>query len=247
MARQNLTIAMLEGTASAGLFRPERPSRPEAQPGVVLYMDGFGIRAALDEIAERLAEAGYVVLVPDLLYRVSPYGPFDAKTAFLDPALRARIMKLTKDTTQEMTRSDSGVFLNSLREAGATGRIGVVGYCLGGGRALHAAAAYPDRIAACASFHGGHLASDEPDSPHRHVAAIKGHVYIGTAGVDTSFPPEQSGRLAEALRRAEVSHTIENYIGMAHGWAVPDHAAFDARGAERHWKRLLTLFEEALV
>jgi carboxymethylenebutenolidase len=126
------------------------------------------------------------------------------------------------------------------------GRIGTVGYCMGGSRAIHAAAAYPDRIAAAASFHGGRLASDAPDSPHRHVSTIKGRVYVGSAGVDGSFPPEQSALLAEALRRAEIDHIIENYVGMAHGWAVSDHNVYDERGAERHWKRLLTFFEETL-
>jgi carboxymethylenebutenolidase len=117
---------------------------------------------------------------------------------------------------------------------------------MGGGRAITAAAAYPDRVASAASFHGGNLASDAPDSPHRQVSAIKGRVYVGSAGVDGSFPPEQSARLAEALRVAEIDHVIENYVGMAHGWAVPDHGVYDARGAERHWKRLLTFFSETL-
>ncbi len=99
---------------------------------------------------------------------------------------------------------------------------------------------------AAASFHGGNLAGDAPDSPHRHAAGIKARVYVGSAGVDRSFPPEQSARLAQALRTAEVDHIIENYVGMNHGWCVPDHTAFDAAGAERHWKRLAGFFGETL-
>ena len=117
---------------------------------------------------------------------------------------------------------------------------------MGGARALNAAAAYPDRIKAAASFHGGNLASDASDSPHRQVSSIKGRVYVGTAGVDKSFPPEQSAKLAEALRTAEIDHIIENYVGMAHGWAVPDHSVYDEKGAERHFVRLTTLFAETL-
>ena len=117
---------------------------------------------------------------------------------------------------------------------------------MGGGRALNAAAAYPDRIVAAASIHGGNLASDAPDSPHANAASIKARVYVGTAGVDRSFPPEQSARLAEALRTAEIDHIIENYVGMQHGWAVPDHSVYDEAGAERHWKRLTTFFGETL-
>jgi carboxymethylenebutenolidase len=117
---------------------------------------------------------------------------------------------------------------------------------MGGGRAIHAAAAYPERIIAAASFHGGNLASEAPDSPHLAAPRLKARIHVGVAGVDGSFPPEQSARLAEALRRAEVDHVIENYVGMSHGWTVPDHGVYDAKGAERHWKRLSTFFAETL-
>ncbi|SJM33820.1 conserved hypothetical protein [Mesorhizobium delmotii] len=184
--------------------------------------------------------------VPDLFYRNAPYGPFEAKTAFSDEKRKAVITGLLSGTTQDMTIRDSGAFLDALDAEGVTGPVGTVGYCMGGARALNAAATYPDRIIAAASFHGGNLASDAADSPHRKAASIKARVYVGTAGVDRSFPPEQAARLAEALRVAEVDHVIENYAGMAHGWCVPDHSAYDAAGAERHWKRLATLFAETL-
>jgi carboxymethylenebutenolidase len=245
MAKHDIEIRTQDGIARAGLFVPDRA--PASLSGIILYMDAFGPRPALGTMAERLAECGYFVLLPDLFYRLGHYGPFDAKTAFSDPATRDELRGMIQATTQEMTRRDSAAFLEALTAAGATGRIGVVGYCMGGSRALTAAAAYPSRIVAAASFHGGHLASDAPDSPHRSVSAIRGRVYVGNAGVDESFPPEQSARLAEALRRAEIDSMLENYVGMAHGWAVPDHGAYDERGSERHWKRLLTLFEETLL
>jgi carboxymethylenebutenolidase len=244
LAKQDMTIRTEDGTAKAGLFHPS--GKPIAAPGVILYMDAFGPRPALDAMAERLAGEGYLVLVPDLFYRFGDYGPFDARTAFAEEPSRSALRSMIDGTSQDMTRRDSGAFIAALTEAGATGRIGTVGYCMGGSRAIRAAAAYPDRVAAAASFHGGRLASDAPDSPHRHVATIKGRVYVGSAGVDGSFPPEQSALLAEALRRAEIDHVIENYVGMAHGWAVPDHSVYDERGAERHWTRLLTFFDETL-
>ena len=245
MARQDIVIKTQDGTAKAGLFDPGRQPAAEV-PGVILYMDAFGPRPALDAIAERLAGEGYVVLLPDLFYRYGDYGPFDAKTAFSEEPTRTTLRSMIDNTTQDMTRRDSAAFLQALTQAGATGRIGTVGYCMGGSRAINAAAAYPDRIAAAASFHGGRLANETPDSPHLNMATIKGRVYVGSAGVDGSFPPEQSARLAEALRRAEIDHIIENYVGMAHGWAVSDHSIYDERGAERHWKRLLTFFDETL-
>jgi len=245
MAKTELEISTGDGSARAGLFAPRQPGRSRA--GVIFYMDAFGPRPALDEMAERMAELGCWVLLPDLFYRSGPYGPFDAKTAFGTEPSGSRIKSMIGSTTQAMTERDTEAFLSALADAGAGGPIAAVGYCMGGGRALNAAAAYPDRIRAAASFHGGHLASDAPDSPHQNAAKIRARVYVGVAGVDRSFPPEQSARLAEALRRAEVDHAIENYVGMGHGWAVSDHGAYDRSGADRHWKRLATLFEEALA
>jgi carboxymethylenebutenolidase len=240
--KRELDIRTADGTAKAAIFRP---ATGMVKAGVVIYMDAFGPRPAMDEMAERLAGEGYGVLVPDLFYRKAPYGPFDARTAFNDEKTRAELMSLIGATTQEMTIRDSAAFLDALSNEGV-GRIGVVGYCMGGGRALNAAGAYGERIAAAASFHGGNLASDQPDSPHRSAAKMKAKVYVGSAGVDRSFPPEQSARLAEALRVAEVDHVIENYVGMQHGWCVPDHSVFNAAGAVRHWRRLTTFFAEAL-
>jgi carboxymethylenebutenolidase len=240
-----LTIATPDGTCAATLVTPDGGA--QGRRGVVLYMDAFGPRPALTAMAERLASAGYAVLVPDLFYRNAPYGPFDAKTAFSTDEGRKALMGLIQGTTQAMTAQDTAAFLDSLAAEGAQGPMGVVGYCMGGGRALTAAGTYPDRIGAAASFHGGGLASEAPDSPHRLAPKIRGRVYVGVAGVDNSFPPEQSARLAQALREAQVDHVIENYVGKSHGWCVPDHGVYDEAGAERHWKRLLTLFGEALA
>lgn len=246
MTKREIAITTGDGTAKAGLFLPDAASPAIIRPGVVLFMDAFGPRPALDDMAERLAGEGYVVLVPDLFYRFGAYGPFDAKTAFREEASARQLRAMIDGTSQAMTAADTAYFLDALTEAGVDGPAGVVGYCMGGSRALSAAAAYPDRIAAAASFHGGNLASDKPDSPHLNAASIKARVHIGTAGVDGSFPPEQSARLVEAFRLAGVDFLLENYVGMAHGWCVPDHSVYDEAGAERHWRRLTTFFAETL-
>lgn len=243
MAKRKIEIRTQDGVAQASVF-VAGATTPKA--GIILYMDAFGPRPGLDEMAERLSNQGYAVLVPDLYYRHGPYGPFNAKTAFGDPQSGALIRKMMAETTQVMSQRDTSAFLDALVGEGVAGKVGTVGYCMGGARALNAAAAHPDRIVAAASFHGGNLAGDAEDSPHRQAASIKARVYVGCAGVDGSFPPEQSARLAQALRVAEVDHIIENYVGMAHGWAVPDHSVYNAAGAERHWARLNTLFAETL-
>jgi carboxymethylenebutenolidase len=243
MTKRDITIETSEGPCPAGLFLL---GGGKPRGSVILYMDAFGPRPALDGMAERLAGEGYAVLLPDLFHRQGDYGPFDAKTTFSDPERGPELRRIMGETTQAMSIADTAAFLDVLAKENPGGGIGVVGYCMGGARALNAAAAYPDRIAAAASFHGGNLASDKDDSPHLRAADLKARVYIGVSGVDRSFPPEQSARLAQALREAEVDHIIENYVGMAHGWTVPDHGVYDAAGAERHWTRLLTFFDETL-
>lgn len=240
----SLTFPAADGPCSGALVTPQAPRA--GRPGVILYMDAFGVRPALIDIAGQLAGEGYAVLVPDLFYRHAPYGPFDAKTAFAQEPTAGQLRALMGATTQALTEADGAFFLAALRAAGFDGPVGTVGYCMGGGRALVAAAAYGDDVKAAASFHGGGLASDRPDSPHLRAGAMTARLYVAVAGVDGSFPPEQSARLAVALREAEVDHIIENYVGMGHGWAVPDSRVYDPVGAARHMKRLLTFLDEAL-
>ncbi len=243
MTGHSIPITTADGICPASLFAPS--GRPSGA-AIILYMDAFGPRPAMDEMAARLAGQGHAVLVPDLFYRFGAYGPFDAKTAFSNAETGQFLRRMIAETTQAMTMADTGFFLDALAGEGFAGKVGTVGYCMGGGRALNAAAAFNDRIVAAASLHGGNLANGAPDSPAANAAKIKARVYVGVAGVDGSFPPEQSARLAQAFREAEVDHTIENYVGMKHGWCVPDHSVYDAAGAERHWKRLETLFGETL-
>jgi carboxymethylenebutenolidase len=243
MPKQTIQIETPDGVAETTLVMP-LGATPNA--GVILYMDAFGVRPAMEEIAERIAADGYAVLVPDLFYRGGRFGPFDAKTAFKEEATGKFIRAAMGANTQAMTQADTAFFIEALTTRGVTGPIGTTGYCMGGGRAINAAAAHPERIVAAASFHGGNLANDAPDSPQKNAAKIKARVYVATAGVDGSFPPEQSAKLAEAFRVAEVDHVIENYVGMAHGWCVSDHTVFDEKGCERHFSRLKTLFAEML-
>ena len=242
MSGQIRRVETAEGGVTGKVFRPSGA----VTTGVILYMDAFGPRPSLAAMAERMAGWGHVVLLPDLFWRFGAYGPFDARTAFETPETATQLRGMMGATSQDMTVQDGAVFLDMLAAEGVSGAVATVGYCMGGARALNAAAAYPDRIKAAASFHGGNLASDAADSPHLRVGSIRGRVYVGCAGVDRSFPPEQSARLAQALREAGLDHVIENYVGMAHGWCVADHAVYDAVGAERHWRRLEGLLVESL-
>jgi carboxymethylenebutenolidase len=225
-----------------------RPAGDGPWPAVLVFMDGLGIRPAVLELGERLAMHGYFVLLPDLFYRSGPYEPMDPHTVFTDPEKRRILMeKFFAHATPANIMSDTSAFLGYLAtQADAKpGRIGTTGYCMGGLMSLTAAGTYPDRIAATASYHGGRLATDAPDSPHLLAPKIKSRVYIAGASDDATFPDEMKERLERALTAAGVDHVIETYPAK-HGWVFRDTPVFDAAAAERHWRTLLALLEAVL-
>lgn len=217
-------------------------------PAVILYMDAFGIRPNLSEMAQRLATHGYVVVVPNLYYRSGPFAPFDPKLVATEGPERDRFKGMIQSITNTMVMRDTAAVLGLIdaHPAVRAGHIGVVGYCMGGGFALSAAGTFPERVAAAASFHGGSLATDKPDSAHRLAPGIRARVYVGVAEIDASFPPEQQSRLERALTDAGVDYSMEIYKGARHGFAVTGHLVYDREASERHWQRLVRLFSETL-
>ena len=240
-----INIATRDGRCPCHVYRPAGAG---PWPAVLVFMDGLGIRPALFELGERLAGHGYFVLLPDLYYRSGPYQPMDARAIFGDPALRKMLAdKFRVHTTLSNVMSDAGAFLDALAAQPDVkpGRIGVTGYCMGGSMALAAAGTYPERIAAAASFHGGGLATDAPDSPHRLAPRIRATVYVAGAIEDPSFPDDMKQRLEEALTTAGVDHTLETYPAR-HGWVFRDTPVYDAAASERHWRALVELLDSAL-
>lgn len=224
-----------------------RPAGVGPWPAVLVYMDGVGIRPAMLELGERLASHGYFVLLPDFFYRSGPYEPMD-HTVFADPEKRKVLMeKFFARATPANLMADTGVFLDWLAAQPEVepGPIGTTGYCLGGFMSLTAAGTYPDRIAATASFHGGRLATDAPDSPHLLAPKMKSRVYVAGAIEDASFTDEMKARLEDALTKAGVDHTIETYPAK-HGWVFRDMPVYDEAAAERHWKSLVALLDAKL-
>lgn len=250
MSLQTATIDVPtpEGSADAYVTAPtgHRPS-----PGVLLYMDAFGLRPRLEEMADRIAAEGYVVLVPNVFYR-NGRAPLIDTTGLSEPKNREKLFAelgpFMQALTPEHAMRDAEGYLAWLAQDSrvADGPIGVTGYCMGGGLALRTAATYPARVAAAASFHGGRLATDAENSPHLLVGQIAGEVYVGHADNDASMPPEQQQRLEDALTAAGVRHTCELYEGAAHGFTMADTAVYDEAATERHWERLLSLFARTL-
>jgi carboxymethylenebutenolidase len=249
MARTTVTIETRDGRCDASVFRPEAgPAKPGPWPAVLFFMDGIGVRPALFAMAERLASHGYFVLLPDLFYRAGPYEAPDPAKLFSDQAFRAAWGTKIAAANQANVRSDVEAFLAflSAQPDVKQPKIGTVGYCMGGSLALATAGNFPDRVAAAASYHGGRLATDAPDSPHLLAPKMKARIYVAAADEDAGFPDEMKKRLDDALSAAAVPHTIETYAGARHGWVPSDTPVHNPVAAERHWKTLLELFDGTL-
>jgi carboxymethylenebutenolidase len=244
MPRTEVTIRTEDGTCAAGLHTP---SEPGSHPAVIMFPDAGGRRETISAMADRLAELGYTVLLPDVYYR-SEWAPFDLATVFSDPDERKRLFETMGTLTPERIVKDTGAFLDFLAgrpEVSGTG-VGTTGYCMGGRLSLTVAGHHPDRIAAAASFHGGNLApADDPDSPHLLADRIQAAVLVAGAENDSAFPAEQFERLDQALTAAGVRHTIETYPA-AHGFVVGDNPTYDAAAAERHWTALAGFYGKNL-
>jgi len=238
-------VPTADGTAEAFLVRPEGDG---PFPAVLMFMDAFGLRPRLAEMAERIAGHGYVVLVPNLFYRDAT-GPLISPEELADPEKRGaafgRLMPMIQGLTPERIAADSGSYLDFLaaQDGVDPGPAVVTGYCMGGTNALRAIEAHPDRIAALASFHAGRVVTDQPDSPHLGVGSITGEVYFAHADNDGSMNPDQIKALEAALDEAGVTYTSEVYEGAPHGFTMSDTAMHHAGGEERHWTNLFALLE----
>jgi carboxymethylenebutenolidase len=233
-----------DSTLDAYIFHPKEGG---SWPAVVMYMDAFGIRPALGDMAERLASHGYVVALPNLYHR-TPFEPFDPKQVAVEGPERARFKGMVASINGPMVMRDTAALLVHLDTLPTVkpSPMGALGYCMGGGYALAAAGTFPDRIAVAASFHGGALATEKPDSPHLLAPNMRARIYVGAAGIDPTFPDEQRQRLQKALDAASVNYAIETYENAKHGFAVNGHLVYDQDASERHWDRLVRLLQETL-
>ncbi|MET9454755.1 dienelactone hydrolase family protein [Streptomyces canus] len=243
-----IEIPTQDGTADAYLAHPD-DGRP--RPAVLLYMDAFGLRPHLKSMADRLAGAGYTVLVPNVFYRYGP-APVVELPEFINPAERPEIIQnlgpAARTLTPEGAMRDAAVYLDWLAASPLTtgGPVGVTGYCMGAGLALRTAGTHPERIAAAAGFHGARLATDAPDSPHLLAGHITAELYFGHADQDSTNPADQIARLEKALTEAGVEHRSEVYEGARHGFTQADTAMYGAEPTDRHWTALLDLFARRL-
>lgn len=241
-------VSTSDGSADATLVRPGGDG---PHPGVLVWMDAFGLRPRLTEMAERIASAGYVVLVPNVFYRHGR-SPVVELGDLSDPEVRGTLFEtlgpMIGGLTPEAAMSDADAYLahlTGLPEV-AEGSVGVTGYCFGGALALRTAAHRPELVAAAAAFHPARLATDAPDSPHLLADRIRAEVYVASADHDAGMPAEQQRLLDETLTAAGVRHVCEQYDGAQHGFTMSDTAAYDEAATDRHWDALLPLLDRTL-
>ncbi|MEV0173054.1 dienelactone hydrolase family protein [Streptomyces sp. NPDC050803] len=243
----DVDIATEDGTADAYLAHP---ADGNPRPGVLLFMDAFGLRPRLRAMADRLAgaDAGYTVLVPNVFYRHGR-SPVAELPEFIDPEARPEIFEtlgpIMRSLTPDLAMRDAGAWLRWLARSPlvADGPVAVTGYCMGARLTLLTAGTHPERVAAAAGFHGARLATEDPDSAHLVADRITAEVYFGHADQDPALPREQIDRLDDALTAAGVRHRCEVYAGAPHGFTQADTAAYDREADERHWVALLDLLK----
>jgi carboxymethylenebutenolidase len=244
VAESDVELKTPDGTCDAYFAHPAKG----AHAGVLMWPDAGGLRPAFRQMGKRLAQSGYSVLVPNPFYRTrrAATGPMN----FQDPVAREAMMATMRSLNPTTNVTDASAFvawLDSQPSVNKRRKLATTGYCMGGPMTMRTAAAFPGRIGAAASFHGGGLVTDTPDSPHRLVPTIKAQYLFAIAENDDQRQPEAKNVLREAFAKARLKAEVEVYAGAQHGWCPPDGAVYNEAQAERAWGRMLVLFKRALA
>src|SRR4029079_11739258 len=241
VTESDVTIKTPDGTCDAHFAHPAAATAP----AVLVWPDIFGLRPAFRQMGKRLAESGYSVLVVNPFYRAmkAPTAPAGAKTPIAD----VRPLAQQLNETTQMTDAKAFIaWLDKQPSVAKNRKMGTQGYCMGGPIAFRTSAAVPERVGAVASFHGGGLVTDQPNSPHLQASKTKAHFLIAVASNDDQRSPNEKNVLKETFEKAKLPAEIEVYSG-AHGWCPPDSRVYNEPDAEKAWTRLLALYGKALA
>ena len=241
VTESDINIKTPDGTADCYFVRPATGTAA----AVLWWPDAFGLRPAMRQMGKRLAESGYSVLVVNPFYRVKKAPTADQGAATPIPEIRP-LMQALNETTHATDAKAFIAWLDQQPSVAKNRKIGTQGYCMGGPIAFRTAIAVPDRVGAVASFHGGGLVTESPNSPHVLAAKTKAQFLIAVAENDDARAPTEKDVLKETFGKANVPAEIEVYAA-AHGWCPPDSAVYHAEQAEKAWERMLALFKTALA
>jgi carboxymethylenebutenolidase len=242
----DVEIKTADGTADAYFVHPATGKHP----GVLIWPDLFGLRPTFKQMGKRLAESGYSVLVVNPFYRTKKAPTAPEHADFDDPPTRKMLMSLHDSVNITTATTDANAFipyLDSQPSVDKKRKVGTTGYCMGGPFVFATAAALPDRVGAGATFHGGGLVTDKPDSPHLLIPKMKAHFLIAIAENDDQKQPEAKNVLRDSFAKAKLPAEIEVYKGTLHGWCPPDSQVYNKEQAEKAWSRMLVLFKTALA
>jgi len=243
---KDVNVPMASGVSDSALFYPEGKG---PWPGVLVWTDILGLRPVFREMGRRLAAEGYVVLVPNPFYRNAKAPIVDGSFDFSKPEDRAKVMPMAAALTAEANISDAKsyvAFLDQQSQTDKKKKMGVQGYCMGGPLTFRTAATQADRIGAAATFHGGGLVTDKPESPHLLIPKMKAEVLCCVADNDDQRDPAAKDKLKEAFAAAHLKATLEVYEGCSHGWTVRGSQVYNEAGAERAWSELTALYKRDL-
>jgi len=245
MIEQPIEIRTFDGTAAGFLFQPETNG---IWPGVIHLTDIGGVRPSQHEMCRRLSSEGYVVLMPNVFYRIAKPPVLDFPMKMDEEKTKNRISELKNSLPPEAIARDGAAYVDFLaaQKAVKAGPMGVVGYCFSGAMALGIAAARPDKISAAASFHGGGLFTDAPTSPHLVLPGVRARLYFGHAIEDRSMPKAAIENLERALKSWGGKFESEIYEGAYHSWTTPDSPVYNHRQADRAFKKLTELLAATL-
>jgi carboxymethylenebutenolidase len=246
MSETKVEVRTAAGIAEAYLYTPSAGSGP--WPAVMQLTDIMGIRPAFRQMAQRLADQGYVVLLPNIFYRGAKLPVLDFTPVFGEERTMKRMGELRGFLSNDQMGPDGidfAAFLLAQKNVKGP-NVGVVGYCFTGSMAFRVAGTAPAKIAAAASFHGGGLYTDHPDSPHLLLPKITARLYFGHAIEDRGMPPEAIAKLEAALKAWPGKGESETYDGARHGWCVPGREVYDEKQAERAFGKLIELFGATL-
>lgn len=249
VAVREVSIPTTDGTINAWRFVDEAGDSTATRPAVIVLMDAPGIRPALHDVARAIAERGYLVLLPNLYYRIGRDIQVGPTRGHPDADRnRDQMVEHIQTLSNAMVVRDITAMLDHLQDDPAwDGRpIGLTGYCMSGRFAVLAAANMPDRVACAASYFGTRLITDQPDSPHMAVGSSTPELYFSFAEIDHYVPPEMIDRLSAHLTACGVKHQVEVYTGTEHGFVFPDRGSHHEDGARRHWQSLFDLFDRNL-
>lgn len=244
---RDVNVPMASGVADSALFYPEGRG---PWPAVLVWTDILGLRPVFREMGQRLAGEGYAVLVPNPFYRNAKAPVVDGSFDFSKPEDRAKVMPLAAALTADANISDAKAyvaFLDAQPQTDKKKKMGVQGYCMGGPLTFRTAAVAPERVGAAATFHGGGLVTDKPDSPHLLIPKMNAEVLCAVADNDDQRDPAAKDKLKEAFAAAHLKATIEVYKGCNHGWTVRGSQVYNEEGAERAWAELLALYKRNLA